>query len=61
MSAHSLEDVAWEPCLLEPTRDAALESYVRKKLGVPHPAIRYFVALPWLAHALVDLHPEYGC
>jgi AhpD family alkylhydroperoxidase len=60
MSAHSLEDVAWEPCLLEPTRDAALESYVRKKLGVPHPAIRYFVALPWLTHALVDLHPEYG-
>jgi AhpD family alkylhydroperoxidase len=60
MPANALQHVAWEPCLLEPRRDAALESYARGKLGVPHPAIRYFVDVPWLARALVDLHPELG-
>src|SRR5262245_29803531 len=60
MSEHSLQDVAWESCLLTPARDAALESYAEQKLGFPFRVIRYFVALPWLSHAMVDLHPEYG-
>jgi AhpD family alkylhydroperoxidase len=60
MAGSALQHVAWEPCLLEPRRDEFLESYARKKFGVPHPAIRYFVGVPWLARALVDLHPEFG-
>jgi len=60
MATSALQHVAWEPCLLEPRRDETLESYARKKLGVPHPAIRYYVDVPWLACALVDLHPEFG-
>jgi len=60
MAAHSLEHVAWESCLLTPVRDKTLESYARAKLGVPHPTVRYFVPVPWLTRALLDLHPEYG-
>ncbi|HKZ03908.1 MAG TPA: hypothetical protein VJU81_00435 [Methylomirabilota bacterium] len=55
-----LEQVAWEPCILEPQRDRALEAYARRKQGIPNPAISYFAPVPWLARALVDLHPEYG-
>ncbi len=57
---HALQNVAWEPCLLEAKHDAGLERYARRKTGVPWPTIRYFVDCPWLARALVDLHPEYG-
>ncbi len=60
MPDQAIRDVAWESCLLAPVRDDALEAYARAKLGVPNPAVRYFVALPWLVHALVDLHPEFG-
>jgi hypothetical protein len=55
--AHALQHVAWEPCLIAPRSDRALEAYARRKLGVPQPSIRYFVDCPWLARALVDLHP----
>jgi alkylhydroperoxidase family enzyme len=58
--ASALEHVAWETCLVEPHRDRALESYARRKTGLPLPAIRYFAPVPWLARAIVDLHPEYG-
>ena len=60
MSDYALKDVAWESCLLAPTRDRELESYAQTKLGVPFPAMRYFAALPWLARAMVDVHPEFG-
>ena len=60
MTQHSLEQVPWESCLLTPTRDDATESYAREKLGMPLPAIRYFAPLPWLSHAMIDLHPELG-
>jgi AhpD family alkylhydroperoxidase len=58
--AHALADVAWEACVLEPRRDRALEAFARKTQGVPNPTIGYFASVPWLARALVELHPEYG-
>ena len=58
--ASALNHVAWEACLLDPRRDRALESYARRKMGMPVPSIRYFTSVPWLARALIDLHPEYG-
>lgn len=60
MPATALQHVAWEPCLLVPRRDKALESYASAKFGVPTPGIRFFVDVPWLARARVDLHPELG-
>lgn len=56
----ALEQVAWETCLVDPRPDRALESYARRKLGMPVPSMRYFTPVPWLARALVDWHPEYG-
>jgi alkylhydroperoxidase family enzyme len=53
-------DIAWESCLIEPHRDRALETYARRRLGIPNPAILYFASVPWLARALIDLHPEFG-
>ena len=58
--ADALQHVAWESCLIEPHPDRALESYARRKMGIPNPMISYFASVPWLARALVDLHPEYG-
>ncbi|HTK88756.1 MAG TPA: hypothetical protein VL948_00795 [Verrucomicrobiae bacterium] len=55
-----LDHVAWEPCPFEPQRDRALEAYARRKQRIPNPALAYFAPVPWLARALVDLHPEYG-
>jgi AhpD family alkylhydroperoxidase len=56
----ALQHVAWESCLIEPIPDRALQSYARRKLGFPNPTIDYFAPLPWMARAVVDLHPEYG-
>jgi AhpD family alkylhydroperoxidase len=58
--ANSLSDVTWEECLLEPRRDPALEAFARRTQGLPNPTVRYFASVPWLARALVELHPEYG-
>jgi AhpD family alkylhydroperoxidase len=58
--ANALQHVASEPCLLEPCRDRALEAYARRRQGIPNPMITYFASVPWMARALVDLHPEYG-
>jgi AhpD family alkylhydroperoxidase len=55
-----LDHVAWEACLVEPHPAQGLEAYARRKTGIPLPSIRYFAPVPWLARALVDLHPEYG-
>ena len=55
-----LDHVAWEACLVEPHPHQGLEAYARRKTGIPFPSIRYFAPVPWLARALVDLHPEYG-
>jgi alkylhydroperoxidase family enzyme len=58
--ATALQHVDWETCLIEPHSDRALESYARRKAGMPYPGVRYFTPVPWLARAVVDLHPEYG-
>jgi AhpD family alkylhydroperoxidase len=58
--ASALQHVAWEPCLVEPRPDRALESYARRRWGISSPSIRYFAPVPWLARALVDLHVELG-
>jgi alkylhydroperoxidase family enzyme len=55
-----LDRVAWEPSVVEPARDRALEAYARRRYGVPNPAVRYFAPVPWLARAIVDLHAEFG-
>jgi AhpD family alkylhydroperoxidase len=57
---NALQHVAWEPCLLERLPDRTLEAYARRRQGIPNPAIGYFAPVPWLARALIDLHPEYG-
>jgi AhpD family alkylhydroperoxidase len=57
---NALQHVAWEPCLIEPSRDRALESYARRRQGIPNLSIGYFAPVPWLARAQIDLHPEYG-
>jgi len=58
--ASALEHVAWETCLVDPQPDRALEAYARRKTGIPVRSIRYFTPVPWLARAVIDLHPEYG-
>lgn len=58
--ANSLSAVPWEECLLEPRRDRALETFACRTQGLPNPTIRYFASVPWLARALVELHPEHG-
>lgn len=57
---NALSGVAWEACLVQPRKDAALEADARRHMGVPNPHLRYFVDVPWLARALFDMHPEYG-
>jgi AhpD family alkylhydroperoxidase len=56
----ALAHVAWETGIVEPGRDRSLEDYARRRLGMPHPTVRYFVDAPWLARAVVDLHVEFG-
>src|SRR3984893_286972 len=55
-----LDYVAWEACLVEPHPDRGMATAPRRKTGIPVPSIRYFASVPWLARALLDLHPEYG-
>jgi AhpD family alkylhydroperoxidase len=54
------QQVAWEQCLIERRPDRALESYARRKQGIPNPAISYFTHVPWMARAVIDLHSKYG-
>ena len=56
----TLQNVAWEPCLVEPRPDRTLEALARRKLGIPFPAIRYLTPVPWLARAVIDLPPDFG-
>ena len=56
----ALSHVAWETSLVEPGHDRVMEAYARRRLGVPHATVRYFLAAPWVARAVVDLHVEFG-
>jgi AhpD family alkylhydroperoxidase len=56
----ALSHVAWEASLVEPGHDRAMEAYARRRLGMPHITVRYFLAAPWVARAVVDLHVEFG-
>jgi len=56
----ALQQVEWESPLVEPVPDPALQSYARRRWGVPNPMISYFAPVPWMARAVIDLHPEYG-
>lgn len=56
----ALSHIAWETSLLEPGHDRAMEAYARRRLGMPHITVRYFLAAPWMARAVVDLHVEFG-
>ena len=56
----ALAHVAWEPCFLEARQDRELEAYARRRMGVPNAVVRYFAAVPWVARASIDLHPEFG-
>ncbi|MBL8362694.1 MAG: hypothetical protein JNN18_19560 [Rubrivivax sp.] len=58
--ATALSSVAWEASVLEPRPDRALEAQARRRFGVPLPSVRYFVAVPWVARAAIDLHVEFG-
>jgi len=55
-----LQQVEWESCLVEPSPDPALQAYARRRQGIPHPMITYFASVPWMARAIIDMHPEYG-
>jgi AhpD family alkylhydroperoxidase len=56
----AFESIDWESCLIERHSDRAIETYARKKQGLPNPTIGYFVSVPWLARANVDLQPTSG-
>ncbi len=55
-----LLSVPWEECLLPPRRDAALESFVKREMGVDSPATPYLAACPWLVRAMVRLSYDRG-
>jgi AhpD family alkylhydroperoxidase len=50
----ALQNIAWEPCLLEPTRDAELERVVRETFGFVPDWVPYFLGCPWTVRAFVD-------
>jgi hypothetical protein len=58
--ANSLAQLPWEPCVIEPRKDRAVEAFARRTQGVPNPTIGYFASVPWLARATCELHPRYG-
>lgn len=50
-----MREVDWEPPLVTPTRDAALEARVKSLLGHVPESTLYFAATPWLAEAIAVL------
>jgi AhpD family alkylhydroperoxidase len=56
----ALAHVAWEPCVVEARQDRELEAYARRRMGLPNAAVRYYAAVPWVARAAIDVHPEFG-
>ncbi len=52
----ALQDVEWEACLLEPSRDPALEQLVRQEMGVIPPIVPYFEVCPWIVRSLMAIN-----
>lgn len=50
----------WEECVVAPHRDAGLERFVRREMGMPSPATPYLAACPWLVRAMVRLTYDHG-
>jgi len=57
---HALSHIAWEAEPAEPGHDRELEAYARRRFGMPHPTVRYFVDAPWVARAVIDLQVQFG-
>ena len=51
-----LHDIEWEACLLEPTRDPALERFVRQEMGGVPPIVPYFEVCPWVVRSLMAIN-----
>jgi alkylhydroperoxidase family enzyme len=49
-----LQDVAWEPALVEPRRAVELERRIRREFGWVPGFVRYLAECPWLVQALLD-------
>ena len=60
MNASPLEHVDWGVCPFEPRPHRELDAYSRRRMGVVSPSNRFLGRVPWVARALVDLHPEFG-
>ena len=50
----ALQNVEWEPCLLEPTRNEALERELRQVLGVVPDWTPYFFCCPWVVRVFIE-------
>lgn len=51
----TLDAVEWEPCLLEPVRNAEAERLIRREMGSVPPGARYFLDSPWVTRAAMRL------
>lgn len=56
----TLIQTEWEPCLLEPARDRAVEALARRAHGMLPPNVPYLAHAPWVASAAVRLNPDHG-
>lgn len=50
----ALENLEWEPCLLEPMRDAGLERELRHVFGLVPDWTPYFFCRPWIVRVFID-------
>jgi AhpD family alkylhydroperoxidase len=52
----SMQEVEWEPPLLAPKHDAAIEARAKQLAGYVPGGTAYFAGVPWLAEALTLMH-----
>ena len=58
-SVTTLTDIEWEAPIIEPTRDRALEGYVRAAIGSVPPLVTYFYTCPWIVRSMVAFEGPY--
>ena len=51
----AIRDIEWESCLLPASRDAELEAYLRRELGVVPPMARYLTPCPWIVRSMAGV------